>query len=44
MDHGNEDSPQRTQRGAEVCCFSLRASAVAVVFFEPEIHCKRRGE
>jgi hypothetical protein len=32
MDRGKKDSPQRTQRGAEICCFSLRASALSAVF------------
>jgi len=31
MDRGKKDSPQRTQRGAEVCCFSLRSSADSAV-------------
>jgi hypothetical protein len=32
MDRGKKDSPQRTQRGAEMCCCSLRASAPSAVF------------
>ena len=32
MDRVKKDSPQRTQRGAERCYFSLRASALSAVF------------
>ena len=32
MDYGKKDSPQRTQGGAEICCFSLRTSALSAVF------------
>ncbi len=43
MDHGKKDSPQRTQSGAEMCCFSLRTSALSAVFrIVPENNKKSR--